>query len=184
MQAEISLSRNIFAFIVLAGLFGLPTFSVADHVPDNLSQDLDPNYIACLMAVDDAKTEFRDALQSTCLERMANLCSGMNGHALPSQVIGCLNFETQRGIRFLKVAANDLPASVEKEGLFGHGYERRRSSILEDVETLENSPKPQDIDAAVQQSIIMSLAATTLFWLARETQTSMESHVKASFGRH
>lgn len=184
MKAEISLLRNIFASVVLTGVFSVPTFGFADHVPDNLSQDLDPNYIACLMAVDDAKMEFRDALQSTCLRRMGDLCSGRNGIALPSQVVGCMNFETQRGISFLKAAANDLPSSVEKEGLFGHGYERRRSRILKDVETLENSAKPQSIETAIQQSIIMTSAAIALFWLARETQTSLERHVKASFGRH
>lgn len=184
MEAEIRFLQNIFASIVIAGAIGLPKFAAADHVPDNLSQDLDPNYIACLMAVDDAETEFRDALQSTCIQRMGDICSGKNGIALASQVIDCLHFETQRGIGFLQNAANDLPASVEKEGFLGHGYERRRDGILKDVETLKNSPKPQSIETAVQQSVKMVSAATTLFWLARETETPIEAHVMASFGDH
>ncbi|MEO9652403.1 MAG: hypothetical protein ABJ360_10265 [Roseobacter sp.] len=184
MAAEIRLWKNIRAFIVISAAIGLPLVAIADHVPDNLSQDLNPNYIACLAAVDGAEAEFRDALQSKCFERMGDICSGKNGRAPPSQVIECLHFETQRGFGFLEVATNDLPASIEKEELFGHGYERRRDSILADVEKLRNSPKPETIDIAVQQGVIMASAATTLFWLARETGTSIEALVWASFGAH
>lgn len=184
MEAEIRFVRNIFASIVIASAIGLPNLIAADHVPNNLSQDLDPNYIACLMAVDNAETEFRDALQSTCFRRMGDICGVMNGFALPSQVIECMHFETQRGFDFLQLAANDLPASVDKEEFFGQGYERWRSGILRDIETLKSSPKPLSIETAVQQSVTMASAAITLFWLARETQTPMEAHVVASFGGH
>ena len=184
VETEIKFAPNVIATLFVAGAFGLPNVGVADHVPDNLSQDLDPNYIACLMAVDDAKTEFRDALQSACLQRMGDLCSGRNGLAPRSQVIDCIHFETQRGIDFLRVATSELAEFVEKEGLFGHGYERRRDNIFNDVELLTNSPKPESIETAVQQSAKMASAATVLFWLARETQTPLEAHVAASFGVH
>jgi len=184
MEAEILLGKNTPAFLVISAVIGLPLVAIADHVPDNLSQDLNPNYIACLAAVDGAEAEFRDALQSTCIKRMGDICSGKNGLAPPSQVIECMHFETQRGIGFLEVAVNDLPSSIEKEGFFGHVYERRRDSILADVEKLSNSPKPETIETAVQQGVIMASAATTLFWLARETGTSIEVHVLASFGAH
>ncbi|WP_282060071.1 hypothetical protein [Roseobacter litoralis] len=184
MEAEIKFSPNVFTTLLVAGASGLPNVGFADHVPDNLSQDLDPNYVACLMAVDDAETEFRQVLQSACLQRMGDLCSGSNGLAPPSQVIYCIHFETQRGIAFLRAATNELPEFVEKEGLFGHGYERRRDSILADAEKLRNSPKPETIETAIQQVVMMSSAATTLFWLARETRTSIEAHVLASFEAH
>jgi hypothetical protein len=184
METVIKFSPTIFPTLLVAGAFGLPNVGNADHVPDNLSQTLDPNYVACLMAVDDAETEFREALQSTCLQRMSDLCSGRNGLALPSQVIDCIHFEIQRGSTFLRAATNDLPESVEKEGLFGHGYERRRDRILADLEKLRNSPKPDTIETAVEQSVAMASAATTLFWLARETGVSMEAHALASFGSH
>jgi hypothetical protein len=172
MEANIRFARNIVAFILTVAVMGLPDVAVADHVPDNLSQDLDPNYIACMNTVDDAETEFRD------------LCSGSNGIALPSQVIDCIHSEVRRGIVFLQVAANDLPEAVKKDGFFGHGYERRRDGILKDVEALKNSAKPLSIENAVQQGVMMASAATTLFWLARETGTTLEAHVAASFGDH
>lgn len=184
VETVIKFAQNVFAVLLVAGAFGLPNVGVADHVPDNLSQGLDPNYIACLMAVDDAETEFRDSLQSACYQRMGDLCSGWNGLAPPSQVIDCIHFETQRGIRFLRAATSELPDFVEREGLFGHAYERRRDSILDDAELLRNSPKPQSVENAVQQSVIMASAATLLFWLARETQTPLETHVAASRGDH
>lgn len=177
-------ARNIVAFILTVAVMGLSDIAVADHVPDNLSQDLDPNYIACLNTVDDAETEFRDALQSTCFQRMGDLCSGRNGIAPPSQVIDCIHYEVQRGIVFLQVAAEDLPESVEKDEFFGHGYERRRDGILNDIEALKNSAKPLSIEIAVQQGVMMASAATRLFWLARETGTTLEVHVAASFGHH
>lgn len=184
MEVEIRLGRSTSTFIVISAFICLPIVAVADHVPENLSQDLNPNYIACMAAADGAEAEFRDALQSTCIERMGDICSGKNGLAPPSQVIECIHFEIQRGIVFLEVAANDLPASIKKEGFFGHGYERRRDSILADADKLRNSPKPKTIETAVQQGIIMASAATTLFWLARETGTSIEAHVLTSFVAH
>lgn len=184
MKAEIQPGKNTRAFIVISAIVGLPLVAIADHVPDNSSQDLNPNYIACLAAVDGAEAEFRDALQSTCIKRMGDLCSGKNGLAQPSQVIECIHFETQRGIVFLEAAVTDLPVSIKQEGFFGHGYERHRNSILADLEKLGNLPKPETIEVAVQQGVIMASAATTLFWLARETETSIEAHVLASFGDH
>jgi hypothetical protein len=184
MEAEIKFSPTIFANLLVAGAFCLPNVGSADHVPANLSQDLDPNYVACLMAVDDAEAEFREALQSTCLKRMGDLCSGSNGRSLPSQVIDCIHFETQRGSAFLRAATNELPEFVEKEGLFGHGYERRRDRILADLGKLRNSPKPDTIETAIQQSVVMASAAITVFWLARETGISMEAQALASFGSH
>lgn len=136
------------------------------------------------MAVDDVETEFRDALQSACLQRMGDLCSGRNGLAPPSQVIDCIHFETQRGIDFLRTATNELPELIEKEGFFGQRYERRRNSIFNGVELLTISPKPQSIETAAQQSVKMASLATLLFWLARETQTPLDAHVAASFGVH
>lgn len=184
MVVQIWFLRNKFASFVMSAVIGLPLVVFADHVPDNFSQDLNPNYIACLAAVDGADVEFRDALQSTCIQRMGDICSGKNGSAVPSQVIACLQFETQRGMDFVQGAASDLPETVEEEGFFGHGYQRRRDSILKDVEAIKNSPAPDTIETAVQQSIKMASAAITLFWLARETGTSIDAHVSASIGGH
>ncbi|MEM9902975.1 MAG: hypothetical protein AAF865_16650 [Pseudomonadota bacterium] len=184
MEANTRLMRRIRATIAIAAVIGLSQVSVADHVPDTLSQGLNPNYIACLAAVDDAKIEFRDTLQSACIQRMGDICSGRSEIAIPSQAIDCLHFETQRGIAFLQAAVSDLPESVESEGLFGYGYKRRRDSILMDIAKLQKSPKPATIEAAVQQSVIMASASTTLFWLSRETGTPIEHHVDASFGAH
>ena len=52
MKAEIRLGKYTHALIVILAVVGLPLVADADHVPDNLSQDLNPNYIACLAAVD------------------------------------------------------------------------------------------------------------------------------------
>jgi len=162
----------------------LPGQAVGDHVPDNLSQDLDPNYVACIMTVDGATAEFRDELQSTCIRRMGDICSGRNGVALPSQVIGCLSFETQRGTNFLTAAAVDLPKAVEKSGLFGRSYERRRLALMSDAESLVDRDNPETIEAVLQQSVSMTSAVLTLFWLARETNTPLQKHVEKTFVAH
>ncbi len=182
--ANFMFARNIVAFILTVAVMGLPDIVVADHVPDKLSQDLDPNYIACMNTVDDAETGFRGALQLTCIQRIFDVCSGGNGIAPPSQVIDCIHYEVQQGIVFLQVAADDLPEAVEKDGFFGHGYERRRDGMLNDVEALKNSAMPLSIEIAVQQGVSMAIAATKLFWLARETGTPLEAHVAASIGHH
>lgn len=136
------------------------------------------------MAVDDAKLEFLGFLQNTCFKRMVLICGGRDLDAPESQMIDCIHFETNRGIDFLQAAVTELPETVESGGFFERGYKRRRDSILGDVEAVKISPKPESVDIAIQQSIIVAASATTLFYLARETGTPLESHVAATFGGH
>lgn len=56
---------------------------MGDHVPDDLAQTLNPDYVSCMVAVDDATRAFRDALQATCLTRLGDLCDGREGTAPP-----------------------------------------------------------------------------------------------------
>ncbi len=137
-----------------------------------------------MMAVDDAERDFRAELQLTCLSRMEDICSGRAGAAVPSQVFDCVHFEKQRSLEFLRAAVADLPDEVKKTGFFGHRYQRRRDSILGDIESLQNQPKPQKIDVAIEQIVTMASAVTMLFWLARETATPVEAHVPSTFGNH
>jgi hypothetical protein len=169
---------------LVAAALMLPDRAVADHVPDALSQDVDPNYIACLMAVDDAKPQFLDALQATCLELMVEICSGAANEAPPSQVVKCISFETRRGIDFLLAAEAELPDAVEKTGLFWRSYQRRRDSITKDVEAVKALAPPESIDAAVQQSMSVATAANLLFYLARETGTPLDALVATTFDQH
>lgn len=161
-----------------------PAYALSDHAPDNLTQELNPNYVGCMMAVDDADIEFRDELQSTCFGRMGDICSGRNGITRPSQVIDCLYFENLRGIEFLITAVPHLPLGIEKKGFFGHGYQRRRDGILEDIKILKNQDKSQKIEVAIQQSLAMASSVTILFWLARETGTPLEAYQQPIFGDH
>ncbi len=177
------MKTNIRSIAVLVSVIW-PFSVLSDHVPDNLAQKLDPNYVGCIMAVQDAEQEFRDSLQGTCLSRMGDICSGRNGVALPSQVIDCVHFENQRGVNFLETAVMSLPENVEQNGFFGRQYQKRRVDILENLEVLRDQAKPQTIDAAIQQTVTMASAVTMLFWLARKTGTSLEAHVQSTFGNH
>ncbi|NJS38737.1 MAG: hypothetical protein HC783_06670 [Rhodobacteraceae bacterium] len=170
------------AYVVAALI--LPDLAVADHVPDGLSQDSDPNYIACLTAVDDAKPQFLDALQATCLTRMIEICRGAENEAPPSQGIDCISFETRRAIDFLLAAEAELPDAVEKTGLFWRSYQRRRDNIVKDVEAAKALAPPESIDAAVQQSMSVATAANLLFYLARETGTQLDALVATTFDQH
>ncbi len=171
-------------FILVCFTFGVPAFAVADHMPDNLSQELDPNYVACMMAVDDSASEFRFTLQVTCAQTMVDTCSGQNGVALPSQVVDCIHYETQRAIEFVRASVADLPDVAEQAGFIGHGYKRRRDNILRDVDTLRSLPKPQSTEAAIQQVVSMVTTVHTLFLLARTTDTPLKQHVLATIAKH
>jgi hypothetical protein len=180
----IKLAKNFIRFAVIGLVVGFPFHALSDHVPENMAQELNPNYVGCMMAVEDASTEFRSTLQSFCLGRMGDICSGRNGVALPSQVFNCVYFETQRAVEFLTTAVPDLPNEVEKNGLFGIMYQRRRASLLQDLQNLANQDQPQHFDEAIQQAVKMAAAVETLFWLARETGTPVEAHVQAVDGPH
>lgn len=184
MKAKRLIKRAFQTFSLLALLAALPLSATADHVPSALAPDLSPNYIACLAAVDDADREFRDALQSTCIRRMGDICSGGTKTVEPQQLITCLTVETQRGLTFVTAAAKALPPSTHKTGFFGNAYQRHRATLLTDIASLQNAPAPVTVQDAMDQTVKMALAATTLFWLARETDTSLTAHVAASFGEH
>jgi hypothetical protein len=177
-------AKTYINFILISLSVGFPFCALSDHVPDNLAQELNPNYVGCMMAVEDADDVFRETLQSSCIERMGDICSGGNGTNLPSQAFDCVYFEIQRAVDFMTIALPDLPTEVETSGFFGHGYQRRRASILEDIESLQNQDKPYDFEVAVQQVVTMASAVTTLFWLARKTDTPMEVHVQTANGTH
>ena len=137
-----------------------------------------------MMAVDDASTEFRDGLQSTCIKRTGDICGGGNEIEAPSEIIDCLYFENQRAIEFLSNAVKDLPQEVEKKGFFGHRYQKRLAQLLKDIEDLKQQDKATALDVAMQQSISMIQAVTTLFWFARETDTPLQAHVEPIFEHH
>lgn len=178
-----TLLRSIARALGVAALM-LPDLAAADHLPDGVSQDVDPNYIACLMAVDDAKPQFLDALQITFLSRMLEICSGPTNEAPPSEAMECISFETRRGIEFLLAAEAELPDTVEKTGLFWRSYQRLRDSIVEDMEAVKTLAPPESIDLAVQRSMSVATAANLLFYLARETGTPLDALVAATFDQH
>jgi hypothetical protein len=177
-------SLRINLCVLVAAALMQPERAVADHVPGGLSQDVDPNYVACLMAVDDAQPQFLDALQATCLTRMIEICRGSDNEAPRTQVIECISFETHRGIDFLLASVAELPESVEKTGLSSAVYPRRRDGIVKDIEVLRAFAAPESIDVAVEQSISMAVLANLLFYLARETGTPLEALVEATIGKH
>jgi hypothetical protein len=183
MTRQLSIFGGIVPAVV-AFTLALPTTAVADHVPDSLSQDVDPNYIACLMAVDDASPQLLGALQTTCFRRMVEICSGKDFDATPSQMIDCISFESRRGADFLEAAVAELPETVEKTGLFWTRYPSRLDSIRDDVKALMSSSRPETVDDAIQQSSPMAVSATLLFYLARETGTPLEKLVEATIEQH
>jgi len=156
----------------------------ADHVPDSLSQDVDPNYIACLMAVDGASPQFLGALQTTCFTRMVAICSGRDFDASRSQTIECISFENRRGADFLEAAVAELPEDVEKTGLFWNRYPSRLDGIRDDARAVRSLPQPDTVEEAIQQSLPMATSATFLFYLARETGTPLETLVEATIKEH
>jgi hypothetical protein len=184
MRRPATLSRTDALVLVFAAI-AQPNLVVADHAPDNLSQDVDPNYVACLMAVDDADLLFLNHLQNACFARMVEVCMGRVDASVPSlQAIDCITFENRRSIAFMQDALGEMPTDFEFPTGFKGTYQRRRDSILKDLESVKNSPQPKTIDEAVKQGVVVAVSASLLFYLARETETPMEALVASTFGNH
>ena len=174
MRRPAPLSCSV-ALVLASAAIAQPNPAVADHVPDNLSQDVDPNYVSCLMAVDDADILFLGHLQNACFARMVDVCTGRADASAPSpQIVDCITFENRRSVDFMQDALSELPKAFEFPSGFKGAYQRRRDSILEDLEAVKNSPRPESIDEAVQQGVVIAVSANLLFYLARETGTSLE----------
>lgn len=188
MQNDFLLKRWVGRVASFFMVFSLTIFpsdrAMADHVPENLGQTLDPNYVGCMMSVDDATPEFRDALQATCIRQLGNVCSGRAGVSPPSQVTECLWFETQRAATFLRAAVADLPVSIDQKGFFGRGYDRRRRELIESVNALAASEKPVTSKEATELAVKMTISMHTLFWLAEETGTSLVQHAAFAARAH
>lgn len=184
LGCDIRIVKISIAYTLTATSVFWPSFALSDHVPDNLAQELNPNYIGCMMAVEDATSEFRDALQLTCIKQMGDICDGGSGDTLPSQVVDCIYFEAQRAVAFLAAAAPDLPEKIEMKGFFGHNFQRRRENLFTQVADFNEQKKPDNIEGAIQQFISIALQVTNLFWLARETVTPLGAHVRAVSETH
>ncbi|MCV6586837.1 MAG: hypothetical protein OIF47_14995 [Marinibacterium sp.] len=165
------LSRVAAMFLSCCALGSVPGPLAAETVPDQPTQGSAPIYVACMMAVSDAPFSVRDALEATCIRRMGDLCSGPHGAGPPSQIIACLTSEIEQGRDVLIATAEALPATVERQGFFGHSYARHRSDLMARIADLSQRGAPQSVAEAIEQAILMAGAVTTLFWLARETQT-------------
>ena len=175
---------RLFLFLSFAILSAFSSPTHADHAPDGLAQTVDPNYVGCLFAVDDAEPIFRDALQGTCLQRIGDICSGQDGNAPTEQIIDCVHFEVSRSLEFLETAVSDLPSSVETEGLFAAMFPRRLAQLSENVAELATQARPQTLEEAIEQIVSVASTAQMLFWLARETDTPLEDQVARVSGLH
>ena len=164
----------------LAFCLTFPQHSFGDHVPEPRDSAVNPNYVACIMAVEDASETFRHTLQEGCLRILGDICGGYAGRALPSQIVRCLNFETDRALRFLNAAVNDLPETIERKGLFGHHYATRRAELVADIQNHIARAKPDTVEGSLNQADLVAINVTTLFWFARETNTPLQKHVAAS----
>lgn len=161
-----------------------PDKAVADHVPDSLSQDVDPNYIACMMAVDDASPDILSALQTTCFTAMIKICSVSENHTPSPQAIDCISFETRRGLDFLEAAVANLPEEVDKKGFIGRRYQGQRDRIIQDLEAAKAFAAPESFEGAVEQSIKMATSVIELVFLAKRVEIQLEALVSVPFGNH
>jgi hypothetical protein len=156
-------------------LVGVPGSSLADQTDLSLAQQ----YLGCMAAVDDAGPVFLADLQSTCLGRVGTICEGKDGDVPMSQIVECIHAVAGGGAAFLQEATLALPEEVEKKGFFGHGYERRRDSILASIEAIDTAPRPEDFASSLEQVVSMAASVSTLFWLAREKETTLNAYVEA-----
>lgn len=154
-------------------LVGFPCSSLADQADLSLAQQ----YIGCMAAVDGAGPVFLSDLQSTCLGRVGTICEGRD--ASVPQIVECIHAVVDGGAAFLQEATLAFPEEVEKKGFFGHGYERQRDGILAGIEAINTAPRPEDFASALEQAVSMAGSVSTLFWLARETETPLDAYVGA-----
>jgi hypothetical protein len=134
-----------------------------------------------MAAVDDASPVFLSDLQSRCLGRVGTICEGRD--ASVPQIIECIQAVVDGGAALLQEATLALPEEVEKKGFFGHGYQRQRDSILASIEAINTAPRPEDFATSLEQVVSMAASVSTLFWLARETETPLDAHVRAFMTR-
>lgn len=157
----------------------LPVSTLADQVPENLALDHDTDFIGCLVAVDDATINFRDALQEACSMRVVEICMSGDETSALSQTVRCLNTEVSQAIAFLEAANSALPAQVEKKGFFGHRYQTLRQDMLQSIAKTKSGEEPTELKAALSRLFSVTLDLRTLFRLVRETDTPVSDYVSS-----
>jgi hypothetical protein len=163
-------------FCLLVGHSGI---ALADQSPDATPPHLSPDFIGCMMAVDDAEFAYLSQLQNKCFSATMALCGGYDANTPLETIIGCIRRETDRGMDFLDAALSAVPESVNGGGFHPQVYQNRRTGILEELEALRNSPAPGTVETALRQAAIMAANTSLILNLARETETPMESVVEA-----
>lgn len=178
---SIHFKRFICAALTCAAL---PFSAHADHTPGQNNPDLDPNMLACMIAVDDATDMFRPNLQIQCFQHTLNLCSGANGNANAEESVVCLNFENRQAIDFLDEVIQALPKKPKLKGFTQGRYTRSRQELLDKIPVLRAAPEPKDLKQVVQRTVEITADLVTIFRLARETNTSLEEFLTHTDDRH
>ncbi|WP_054001528.1 hypothetical protein [Shimia sp. SK013] len=182
MRKKDSTKGWIMIVVLMNTLIFQPKYAFGDNVPDSVSQWKNPNYIACLIAANDAPKAFLSPLQISCIKTFGDICEYRGrDDTLPTQTLECLFFETQRSANFLNAAVHDLPETVELKGLSWRRYEEKRQNLLQEIRDLQDFDPPETFEAAFKQVGDMSLAATTFLYYAREAHTSLEKHLDLIF---
>jgi hypothetical protein len=167
---------------VLSALWS--TQAHADHVPERLSQELDPDLISCMLAVDDASIQFITSLQSSCIARISEVCGLGDAAVLVEETITCLNFETRQAVDFLVKVANELPLEIEAEGLRARATQRRLQSLRDDVRELDLADEPLDIEGSIRRYSKTFGRLHIALLTARETDTNLEGLVQYNGDSH
>ncbi|WP_299649958.1 hypothetical protein [uncultured Jannaschia sp.] len=143
---------------------------------------LDPDYIGCMIAVDDADIMFRQALQSTCVSRMADLCDSRDEDATGKRTVECLNRESRQALRFVASVTEALPRTIEGQDYRAASYRRRHMDITQTLAELRQEPRPEELPEATLRIVRVASAVHMVFLLARDSGTDLDRFVPAASG--
>ena len=141
---------------------------------------LDPDYIGCMIAVDDADIMFRQALQSTCVSRMADFCDSRDEDATGKRTVECLNRESRQALRFVASVTEALPRTIEGQDFRAALYRRRRNDVPQTLAGLRQEPRPEELPEALSRIVRVASALHMVFLLARDSGTDLDRFVPAA----
>ncbi len=141
---------------------------------------VDPDYVGCLIAVDDADITFRFDLQQTCLQRMMDMCDLLDKDPSDRLTVECLNRENRQSIQFILAVTEALPSAIKGEGFTAAMYGRRFEDFTDNLPELSLEPEPEELLEAMMRTVKAASAWHMVLWLARKSGTDVGGIVAAA----
>ena len=176
-KAAALFARTVTKFTVLAFALFVVEWDQAEAGSGTADSDraLNLDYVACMIAVNDADKYFIGELQITCEWYTRKNCFNVHFAATPDESTACLWSEVQEAASFVVASATMLPERIDGSSVTARFYPSRRSRVIEWARDALSSQPPGSVEEAAAAMKEAGHQTSLLFRLAQHSSFDIQT---------